>query len=144
MATTVSAPKFATKAIRPRVLVVDDEPDLLTLVREVVGGQVQCKILAARNVAEAKQILAREPVELLVTDLHLPDGDGMSLLPALREHQPTAESIIITGQPSVGAAIDAMRAGAVDFLPKPFNADQLVTRVNLALDRQRKSAKTEK
>src|SRR5438067_6723588 len=144
MATTVSAAKCATRAIRPRLLVVDDEPDLIALIRDVVGPQLDCKILAAKDMAEARRILAREPVELLVTDLHLPDGDGTALLSTLRQQQPNSEAIIITGKPSVGAAINAMRAGAADFLPKPFSADTLLTRVNSALERQRLSAKTDK
>jgi DNA-binding response OmpR family regulator len=80
MATTLKAAKFATKGFRPKVLVVDDEPDLVALVRDVVGKEVDCKILAAKNVAEARKILAGEPVELLVADVNLPDGDGTSLL----------------------------------------------------------------
>src|SRR5689334_12107449 len=135
MATMETAPKFATKAIRPRVLVVDDEPDLLKLMRDIVGREMDCRILAAKTVAEAQAILKRETVELLLADVNLPDGDGTTLLPTLREQQPTAEAIVITGRPTVGNAIDALRAGAVDFLPKPFNASTLIERVQNALDR---------
>src|SRR2546423_397191 len=110
---------------RPRVLVVDDEPALVELIGEVVSRSVNCWMISARNLGEARHILATQPIELLVTDVHLPDGDGMSLIPALRQQQPNASAIVITGSPSVDGAINALRSGALDFVPKPFSADKL-------------------
>ena len=72
----------------PRILVVDDEPDLIELVGDVVGGDDRLQDPHRRDIDEAKKILANDQVELLVTDVNLPDGDGMSLLPSLRETQP--------------------------------------------------------
>jgi DNA-binding response OmpR family regulator len=120
---------------RPRVLVVDDEQGLLDVVSDVVGG-MECTVTVAKTIAQAKRKLIGEAFELLVTDVNLPDGDGMSLLPTLRRYQPTATAIVITGSPSVDGAITALRSGAVDFVPKPFNHTQLVDRVRRALDRQ--------
>src|SRR5206468_11917616 len=133
---TVTESKPATGAL-PRVLVVEDEPALVELVRDVVGPQVRCQLLFAADINEAKAILAGQQVDLLVTDLHLPDGDGMTLLSALREKLPDAGAIVITGKPTVTAAVSALRAGAADFLPKPFSVSHLVDRVNKALERQR-------
>jgi FixJ family two-component response regulator len=79
-----------------------------------------------------------------LTDVGLPDGDGLSLLAALRRHQPTASAVVITGSPSVDGAITALRGGAVDFVAKPFNNDQLVDRIRKALDRQSVLARQEK
>ena len=143
MAPTVTANKSSTGAL-PRVLVVEDEPALVELVRDVVGPQIRCQLLFALDLNQANAILAKQPVDLLVTDLHLPDGDGMTLLGALRDKLPSAGAIVITGKPSVTAAVNALRAGAADFLPKPFSVSHLVDRVNKALERQRLAAKTEK
>ena len=129
---------------QPRVLVVDDEPALLELVDDVVGGHLRCRMIAAGSLAEAKKILATQPIELMVADVNLPDGKGTALLKTLREHQPDAGAILITGQPSVDHAISALRQGAFDFLPKPFTADQLLDRVRWALARQSALAKKEK
>jgi YesN/AraC family two-component response regulator len=74
----------------------------------------------------------------------LPDGDGMSLLAALRRHQPTASAVVITGSPSVDGAITALRGGAVDFVAKPFNNDHLIDRIRTALNRQSVLARQEK
>lgn len=124
------------RSLRPRVLVVDDEPTLVELMDEVVAQRVDCRMICARNLEEAREVLAHQDIELLVTDVHLPDGDGMSLLAALRQRQPEASVIVITGSPSVDGAISAMRQGAADFLPKPFTVDHLTDRVQKALDRQ--------
>ncbi|MEO6437124.1 MAG: response regulator [Tepidisphaeraceae bacterium] len=132
------------KARTPRILVVDDEPTLIELVGDVVGGTIACKVVTARTLDEAKKILATTSIELLVADVNLPDGDGTKLLATLRQQQPNASAIVITGAPSVDGAINAMREGAVDFLPKPFTADNLIIRVNKALAHQAATVKREK
>jgi FixJ family two-component response regulator len=131
-----STPAIPTKTKhRPRVLVVDDEQGLLDVVSDVVAG-MDCTVTVAKTIAQAKRKLTGETFELLVTDVNLPDGDGTTLLSTLRRHQPTATAIVITGSPSVDGAITALRSGAVDFVPKPFNHTQLVDHVRRALDRQ--------
>lgn len=129
----------------PRVLVVDDEPGLLEVIGEAVGPRgVGCKVINAANIAQAKKVLATQGIELMVADLNLPDGDGMTLLPTLRQFQPHAAAIMITGAPSVAGAIGALRGGAADFVPKPFTNAQLVERVTKALERQALAARQEK
>lgn len=127
--------------LAPRVLVVDDEPTLVELVDDVVSRTFHCQVLAAKNLREARQILSTQAIELLVADVNLPDGDGMSLLPALRASQPNASAIVITGAPSMDGAITALRQGAVDFVPKPFSAQQICDHVKTALERQRALAR---
>ena len=135
----------STKArVRPtRVLVVDDEPGLIELVNDVVGRSSNCRLFTALNLAQAQRILESEKIDLLLVDLHLPDGDGMSLIPRLQEKQPHAAAVIITGNASINGTINAFRAGVVDFLPKPFTADHLLDRVRKAIDRQAIIAKKE-
>jgi FixJ family two-component response regulator len=128
---------------RPRVLVVDDEQGLLDVVSDVVGG-MDCNVTVATSLAAARRKLVGETFELLVTDVMLPDGDGTTLLSTLRRHQPTATAIVITGNPSMDGAISALRSGAVDFVPKPFNAQTLTERVRKALDKQTLLTRQEK
>lgn len=134
---SMMAPKLAPENFktvgRPRILVVDDEPMLIDVIRDVVSHKINCRILVARDLRQAHDIIASQDVDLLVTDLKLPDGDGMSLLPKLHDLHPSASAIIITGEPSVDIAINALRQGAVDFVPKPFTADQIADRVKKAL-----------
>src|SRR5918993_1409466 len=116
--------------VKPRVLVVDDEPALVELVAEVVRTMnPDVRVLTAATLAEAEKVLNSQDVQVLVTDVHLPDGDGTALLPILRSRQPTARAIVITGKPTVDKAVVAIRGGAVDFVSKPFSNDVLAERV---------------
>jgi FixJ family two-component response regulator len=144
MAPVVTNAASAKTQSPPRILVVDDEPTLIDLVDDVVGKKIPCKLVKARSLAEARKVLSSQSIELLVADVCLPDGEGTELLPDLREHQPMASAIVITGKPSMDGAIAAIREGAVDFLPKPFTADNLIARVSKALERQREMARKEK
>jgi FixJ family two-component response regulator len=131
-------------AQQPRVLVVDDEPGLIEVIGDVVRQHVDCRIISASTLEQARKLLASGPIEVLVTDVHLPDGDGMSLLPDLREHQPHASAIVITGSPSMERAITAIRGGAIDFVSKPFSNAQLVDRVRSAIERHTQNSKRER
>src|SRR5690349_17995785 len=110
MAPTSKATQKAS-AVRPRILVVDDEAELLEVVSDTVGKRIGCKLVTATNVAAARKVLESQRIDLLVTDVNLPDGDGKSLLPVLHLHQPQAQAIVITGQASMDGAIDAIREG---------------------------------
>ena len=127
---------------KPRVLVVDDEPALVELVAEVVRSMnPDVRVLTAANLAEAERVLNTQDVQVLVTDVHLPDGDGTALLPLLRRRQPTARAIVITGQPTVDKAVLAIRGGAVDFVAKPFTNQLLAERVAGALAQSAEAAR---
>lgn len=127
----------------PSVLIVEDDPALAELIQEALGRDLNCRARCANSIKRARRILATESIDLMVADIGLPDGDGLSLLQALRAHHPLAESIVITGSPSVERAISAMRFGAADLLPKPFSIDLFIDRARRALYRQNRSAKNE-
>src|SRR4051812_25005590 len=127
----------------PCVLLVEDEPELAELVNEILCRDRGCRVVPAVNVDAAKKILASQAVQLVITDIHLPDGNGMELLPTLRANHPTATAIVMTGAPSMDGAISAIQGGAVDFLPKPFDHSMLVERVRKALDKQAMLAREE-
>lgn len=128
----------------PRVLIVEDEPSLVEVVHDILQREMGATVISASNFDEAKQVLAKQRVDLVITDVNLPDGNGMNLLPALRQHSPTATAIVITGAPSIDGAISAIRSGAVDFVPKPFGTTQLLDHVRKALDRQALAAREER
>jgi FixJ family two-component response regulator len=143
-AAAAAAAKGAGAVKPPRVLVVDDEAELLELITDTVAKGLGCKLIPASNLTEARRALESQRIDLLVTDLHLPDGDGMSLLPVMQLHQPTAQAIIITGQATLDGAIEAIRCGATDFVKKPFTGVELADRINRALARVAAAAKGEK
>jgi len=126
---------------KPCVLVVDDEPSVIEMVGDVVSRSIDCRLISARDLREAEGLMRGQPIELLVTDLHLPDGDGIALLATLQSIHPHAAVVVMTGDASMNGAVRALRAGVMDFLAKPFSADLLLDRVQQALDRQKSDAR---
>ncbi len=120
-----------------QILFVDDEPDIIELVRDTLGGQRDMRVLVASSAHEARDILRDHKVDLLLTDLMLPDGSGMSLMRDLRRLQPQAGALILSGVGSADGAVSAFRGGAIDYVTKPFAADELIARVREAMGRQR-------
>ena len=115
-----------------RVLIVDDEADireLLDLSMARMGLAADC----AATTAEARDLLAREPYQLCLTDMRLPDGDGLDLVRYIAEHCHDLPVAVITAHGSMENAVSALKAGAFDYLAKPVSLDQLRALVKTAL-----------
>jgi two-component system response regulator PilR (NtrC family) len=113
---------------RPRVLVVDDERsmrELLAIVLRREGYEVQL----AENGRTAIALLERDPVDLLISDIKMPDMSGVDLLRAAKRIDPHVLAIMITAFASTQTAVEAMRLGACDYLSKPFDVDLLKMKV---------------
>jgi DNA-binding response OmpR family regulator len=136
------APKSKQTAA-PCVLVVDDEFDIVEMMTDTLGRNVECKLASATGYADAVKAIESQTVDLLIVDLNLPDGSGAELLATLRKRHPLASAIVITGAPSVETAVSALRHGAVDFLSKPFDAEEFLRRVRNALERNALLVKSE-
>ena len=108
----IAEPKTPVLPASPRVLLVEDEPAVLELLETALSRELDCRIRSATTVREARRILATQQIDPLVADVGLPDGDGLSLIKALRSRQPFAQAIVITGSPTVQGTIEAMRGGA--------------------------------
>jgi FixJ family two-component response regulator len=134
--TETPADKLLTGSHPPRILIVEDESALADLIRDAVGNKLHCRMNVVSSIREARRLLATEPFEVMVTDIRLPDGDGMSLVKSMRRNQPLSSSIVMTGSPTVETAVTALRWGAVDFLAKPFSMDTLLDGVRKAILRQ--------
>jgi DNA-binding response OmpR family regulator len=123
-----------TRTGQARVLVVDDEPAIAEVCRDTLQGMLGCQVTCARNLGEARKALKRREIDLLVTDIMLPDGSGLALLDELHAAQPRAWALVISGLAGLDAAVGAMRGGAVDFVAKPFTGQELAERVRRALE----------
>jgi CheY-like chemotaxis protein len=130
----------ASRAGEPtaRVLLIDDEPEMLELARHCLGDRADLSLELAGTLGEARAILARRQMDLVVTDLLLPDGDGLGLLDEIHQCQPLASTMVISGHPSADSAIGALRHGAADYLAKPFTAAELTQRLDQALATHRR------
>ncbi|MDB5328660.1 MAG: putative Fis family two component sigma-54 specific transcriptional regulator [Phycisphaerales bacterium] len=136
--------KSRSQTNAPAVLVVDDEPAMIELFRDIIAPSLQCTLHVASDMAQARKMMAKHKVELLVADICLPDGSGMDLLEELRLIHPAAGAVFMTGQPSVDQTVFALRHGVLDYLPKPFNATQASEQLAAALVRQRTEARNDR
>ena len=115
------------------ILIIDDEPGLrktLAMILQRVGYQVT----TAGSAHEANQLLQKGAFNLVFLDLKLPDADGIQILPAIRKIYPDMPVIILTAHASLSSAIEAIRAGARDYLLKPFEPAEIVDRVSTIID----------
>ena len=115
-----------------RVLVIDDEADIrelidLTLVR--MGLATEC----VGSVAEARAVLDADEFQLCLTDMRLPDGEGLDIVRYITEHHPQTPVAVITAYGSAENAVAALKAGAFDYLSKPVGLEQLRTLIKSAL-----------
>jgi two-component system response regulator PilR (NtrC family) len=129
----MSSSQPSTQSIGPaRILVVDDEPDLrtlyeLTLLRE--GYRVE----AAADLMEARQSLNDHDFDAVITDMRLPDGHGLELLHWLKDRQRLERCVVMTAYGSAENAVEALKAGAFDYLTKPVDLKQFRTVVASAI-----------
>ena len=117
---------------RQKILIVDDEPDIRELL-EITLGRMKLDTRSACNVAEARQCLAREAFDLCLTDMRLPDGNGLELVQHIQQNYAHVPVAMITAHGSLDTAIHALKAGAFDFLTKPVDLGRLRELVNSAL-----------
>ena len=117
---------------RQRALIVDDEPDIRELL-EITLGRMKLDTRSARNVKEAREWLAREPFDLCLTDMRLPDGTGLDLVQYIQQRHPQVPVAMITAYGSLDTAINSLKAGAFDFLTKPVDLGRLRELVATAL-----------
>ena len=115
-----------------RILLVDDEPDMLENCSRILSRQGHT-CMTAGNGREALAILERERPDVLVTDLKMPEMDGMALLRHAHELDPTLPVIMLTAFATIESAVAAVKEGAFDYLPKDFSVDQLRVAVERAL-----------
>jgi len=118
-----------------RILVVEDDASL----RRVTQAQLEkCgyETAVACDVPEALEILEKEPRDLIITDLNLPGASGMELLKQVRLDYPEATVVVVTAYGTIETAVDAMRAGAYDYITKPVHPDELRALVTRVLERR--------
>src|SRR5881397_132294 len=119
-----------------KCLVVDDEPRLRrVLVRLLEGEGFSCA--EAGSGTEALEMLQREPVPLVISDLRMPQMDGVTLLREIIARWPTTAVIVVTAVAEVESAVACLQLGALDYVAKPFHLDEVRARVMQALDKRR-------
>jgi len=104
----------------PRALIVDDEPDIRELLA-ITLGRMQIHVATAGDYASAIRQLGSERFDLVLTDMRLPDGDGLEIVEWIQDHRPGVPVAVITAHGNVEAAVRALKLGAFDFISKPLD-----------------------
>ena len=119
---------------KERILVVDDSPDTLEVVKRNLEAKGY-KVLTSQGAVEAIKTIESTPVDLVITDLKMPEVDGLSLVRHIQENYKNTGVMMITGYPSIEGAVEAVKSGAEEYLSKPFTDEELQSAVTRALDK---------
>jgi diguanylate cyclase (GGDEF)-like protein len=133
---------IAEPQVSARVVAVDDDRLIRELVRDAIGERARVECCESAELALAA--LAREPADLVVSDLSMPGLSGIELLERIRLDHPSTDFMLLTGHASTESAVRALRMGAVDYLVKPIRAEELGLVVDRVLARRRLLAENER
>lgn len=119
------------------ILIVDDDINILELLQRHLQSW-NYHVFKAISVKEAVTILRDTPINLLITDLKMPEVDGFELIKFVSEHYPKLPKLVVTGYPSVQGSLEAIKSGVVDYLTKPFTKDELKSALDKTMDTSEK------
>lgn len=122
--------------MKERILVVDDDPVILKAAEKVLGSS-GFEVSTAGDALRALKLLEDIPYDLVLTDLRMPDMDGLELLKRIKALHPSTEVIIITGFGTIKSAVEALKFGAYDYIEKPFTPESLINAVKSCLEKRR-------
>ncbi|MEC4675382.1 MAG: response regulator [Nitrospirota bacterium] len=120
-----------------KVLVIDDEDIVRTSCSRALTPEGY-EVKMARNGFDGLKMIEEEEFNLVLTDLKMPDMDGIEVLGKIKEEWPGIEVIIITGYQTVDTAVKAIKLGAFDYIEKPFTPDALVSAVRNAFEQKKR------
>ena len=119
------------------ILIVDDDPAILRVLIRMLGKEQAFEIETAESARTAREILGRRRFDLVISDLSMPDEDGISLMQWANQHHPGTSWIVLTGHGTLQAAVRALQLGAFDFIAKPVNKTLLQSSIHSALEQRR-------
>ena len=125
---------MSEKAKQKQILLVDDTANVLAVLSDFLKSAAYA-ILEAKDAQGAIEVVKEELADLALIDLRMPETDGINLMLSLKKTKPHLPVIIYSGYPSMNTAIEALKKGADDYIPKPFKLDELSTRIKEALDK---------
>jgi DNA-binding NtrC family response regulator len=121
-------------AKRPAILIVDDKESMLKMLSKLLAGTY--RVETAANGKDAIEIFRRKPTDLVLSDIRMPDMSGMEVLRTVKQQSPDTEVLLMTAYATVSQAVEAVKAGAYNYLTKPFEPDELTIVLEKALERK--------
>lgn len=119
------------------VVIIDDETDLLDLLKLILTEKTDYQVLTTTDPQEALRWCREHHADVLISDLRMPQLEGIELLKLLKEQDETIPFIIMTAYGTIESAVEAMRQGAFDYITKPFRKEQILMTISKALGRRR-------
>ncbi len=120
-----------------QILVVDDEPNMLRLLRTILMDKTGYEVMTTNNPLEVSKLLQEKSFDVVVTDLKMPLVDGMDLIDIIKKVDDKLPIIIITAYGTLETAEEAVQKGAYDFITKPFRKETILITIRRALEWQR-------
>ncbi|MCD6375830.1 MAG: sigma-54-dependent Fis family transcriptional regulator [Caldisericaceae bacterium] len=117
------------------ILVVDDEQEVRDTLYNVLKSLDYIPHVAASG-KEALEIIKKEPIDVVLSDLYMPEMDGIELLKRVKAINSKVVFLMITAHPTIETAVDAIKKGAYDYLTKPFHIEEVRLKINRALERK--------
>ena len=121
--------------MKAKILTVDDEKDMTRLLQRTLESEIDCRVSMAFSAKMAMSILEQEAFDLVVCDIRMPGMDGFELLEHIRSSYPDLTVVILTSFGNIESAVKAIKKGAYDFIPKPFERDEIIFKIQKALER---------
>jgi DNA-binding NtrC family response regulator len=117
-----------------RILAVDDEPNMLRLLKTILTSKTNYEVVTTNNPLEAAKLLQEEPFDLLITDLKMPLMDGMDLIETVKKIDSALPIIMVTAYGTIETAEEAIQKGAYDYITKPFRQEAILITLKRALE----------
>ena len=115
------------------ILAVDDELDMLTLIKMIIEGYSKHQVTTTNTPMEVAELLRKEQFDLIITDLKMPGMDGMELLDLAKKYDEDVLVLMVTAFGTLESAEEAVRRGAFDYISKPFRKEQLLLTIDKAM-----------
>jgi len=119
---------------KKKALVIDDEQIVLDSVRRILAAE-DFDVETTSNSREGIALALDNTYDIVLTDVRMPQVDGMTVLLNIKSAKPSTPIVVMTGYGTVRAAVEAMKYGATDYIQKPFTPEKLVMRVTAAIDK---------
>jgi len=119
-----------------RILIVDDEKDMLVLLKRIITEETDHEAVTESDPSRALELFREDPFDLVITDLKMPKMDGIQLLEKIRELDPNTSVVILTAFATIENAVEAIRKGAYDYITKPFRRERILLTVSKVMEWQ--------
>ncbi len=121
--------------MKANILAVDDEKDMTSLLQRTLEPEIDCRVMSAFSAKMAISILEQEDFDLVICDIRMPGMDGFELLEYLQSSYPDLTVVMLTAFGNIDSAVKAIKKGAYDFIPKPFEQSEIIFKIQKALER---------